>query len=171
MKKNLVTGGAGFLGSNIINELLKKNEEVIVFDNGFRQKFSNIEEMNDRCHLIKGDITKKDDWKQVPKDVELVYHLAAINGTKYFYEIPEQVLDVNVNGTMNFVEWLHNSSVKKFFFSSSSEVYGFPKVFPTSEKEELTIPDPYNPRFSYSGSKIVGELFCINYSKKYILKN
>ena len=165
MKKVLVTGGAGFLGSNLVKELIKKGDEVTVFDNGFRQKFSNIEEINGECHLIKGDITKKEDWKQIPKDVEIAYHLAAINGTKYFYEIPEQVLKVNVNGTMNFIEWLHNSSVKKFFFSSSSEVYGFPKIFPTPESEELSIPDPTNPRFSYSSSKMLGEIIAINFAK------
>ena len=165
LKKVLVTGGAGFVGSNLVKELIKKGEEVIVFDNGFRQKFSNLDEVNGKCHLIKGDITQKEDWKQIPKDIDLVYHLAAINGTKYFYEIPEQVLKVNVNGTMNFVEWLHNSSVKQFFFSSSSEVYGFPKIFPTPESEELTIPDPTNPRFSYSSSKVLGEVIAINFAK------
>jgi nucleoside-diphosphate-sugar epimerase len=96
-----------------------------------------------------------------------VYHLAAINGTKYFYEIPGKVLNVNVNGTINFVNWLQNSKVKRFFFSSSSEVYGFPKVFPTPETEELSIPDPTNPRFSYSSSKILGEIIVINFARTF----
>jgi nucleoside-diphosphate-sugar epimerase len=160
-----VTGGAGFVGSNLVKELIQKGDDVTVFDNGFRQEFFNLEGIDKNCNLVKGDITKKEDWNKIPKDFDLVYHLAAINGTKYFYEIPEQVLNVNVNGTMNFVEWLHDSSVKQFFFSSSSEVYGFPKIFPTPESEELSIPDPTNPRFSYSSSKILGEIIAINFAK------
>ena len=146
----MVTGGAGFLGSNIVNELLGLGEEVVIFDNGFRQDFTNIEKFEGKISLIKGDITKKEDWDKLPKD---------------FDEIPDKVLKVNVNGTMNFVNWLHNSNVKRFFFSSSSEVYGFPKVFPTPETEELSIPDPTNPRFSYSSSKMLGEIIVINFAR------
>ena len=113
-----MTGGAGFLGSNIVNELLNLGEDVVVFDNGFRQDFTNLEGIEGKFSLIKGDITKKEDWEKLPKDFDTAYHLAAINGTKYFYEIPEEVLRVNVNGTMNFVNWLQSSKVKRFFFSS-----------------------------------------------------
>lgn len=162
MAKVLVTGGAGFLGSNLVNELIKRGDDIVVFDNGFRQEFNNINEIKNTISLIKGDISKKEDWNAIPKDIEFAYHLAAINGTKFFYEIPEKVLKVNVEGTFNFVNWLQNSQVKRVFFTSSSEAYGFPKVFPTPETEELSIPDPTNPRFSYSSSKILGELIIIN---------
>ena len=72
MKKNLVTGGAGFLGSNIVNELLNLGEEVVVFDNGFRQDFTNIEGIKGKFSLIKGDITIKEDWEKLPKDFDVV---------------------------------------------------------------------------------------------------
>ena len=162
-----MTGGAGFLGSNIVNELLNSGKEVVIFDNGFRQDFTNIEGIKGKFSLIKGDVTIKEDWERLPKDFDMVYHLAAINGTKYFYEIPEKVLSVNVNGTINFVNWLQSSKVKRFFFSSSTEVYGFPKIFPTPETEELSIPDPTNPRFSYSSSKILGEIIVINFARSF----
>ncbi|MEK6947068.1 MAG: NAD-dependent epimerase/dehydratase family protein [Nanoarchaeota archaeon] len=165
MAKILVTGGAGFLGSNLVNELMKRGNELIVFDNGFRQEFNNIEKIKRSISLIKGDISKKEDWNAIPKDIEFAYHLAAINGTKFFYEIPEKVLKVNVEGTFNFVDWLRNSQVKRVFFTSSSEVYGFPKIFPTPETEEMNIPDPTNPRFSYSSSKMLGEIIIINFVK------
>ncbi|RZD37898.1 MAG: NAD-dependent dehydratase, partial [Thaumarchaeota archaeon] len=158
MTKILVTGGAGFLGSNLVKELIKKGNEVVIFDNGFRQEFNNIQEIKNSISLIKGDISKKEDWDKIPKDVDFAYHLAAINGTKFFYEIPQKVLKVNIQGTFNFVEWLRGSQVKRIFFTSSSEAYGFPKIFPTPETEELSIPDPTNPRFSYSSSKILGEI-------------
>ena len=92
MAKILVTGGAGFLGSNLVNELMKRGNELIVFDNGFRQEFNNIEKIKRSISLIKGDISKKEDWNAIPKDIQFAYHLAAINGTKFFYEIPEKVL-------------------------------------------------------------------------------
>lgn len=163
--KILVTGGSGFIGSHIVKELVKTNE-IIVFDNGFRNDFNNIDEIKNEIQIVKGDISKKEDWKKIPKDVDLAFHLGAINGTKYFYEIPEKVIEVNVLGTLNFLKWLENSNVKRFFFSSSSEVYGFPKIFPTPEDEPFMIPDPKNPRFSYSSSKIMGEIMIINFAKK-----
>ena len=164
--KILVTGGSGFIGSHLVSKFLDM-DEVIVFDNGFRNDFDNISEIKNDIQLIKGDVTKTEDWKKIPTDIDLAFHLAAINGTKYFYEIPEVVLQVNVVGTLNFLNWLQKTSVKRFFFSSSSEVYGFPRIFPTPEDEPLMIPDPKNPRFSYSSSKIMGEMMVINFAKKY----
>ena len=168
MDNVLVTGGAGFLGSYLIEELLKKNKNVIAFDNGFRNSYVNIERLqNNKLTIIKGDVTKKDDWKQIPKDIDFAFHFAAINGTKYFYEIPETVIKVNVAGSMNFFDWLTNSNIKQFFFASSSEVYGHPTIFPTPETEPLVVSDPKNPRFSYSASKIIGEVASINLAKTY----
>lgn len=165
MNKILVTGGDGFLGSNLTAELLKQNKEVIVFDNGFRHGLSHISTLKGHVTVIKGDITQKEDWKKIPKDIDFAFHLAAINGTKYFYEIPEEVIRINVVGTLNFVNWLKDSNAKRFFFSSSSEVYGIPKIFPTPETEALSLPDPTNPRYSYSSSKIVGETITINFAR------
>lgn len=129
--------------------------------------FSNLTDLKDKIKLIKGSVTVAEDWKKIPKDIDFVYHFAAINGTKYFYEIPEIVLEVNVTGTLNFLNWLKDSNVKRIFFASSSEVYGFPNKIPTPEMEPLMVPDPKNPRFSYSSSKIIGETMIINYAKKY----
>ena len=163
--KILVTGGAGFIGSNLVKKLIL-NHEVVVFDNGFRRGFENIQEKNDSLTIIEGDVTKTDDWNVLPLDVDYVFHLAAINGTKFFYEIPTTVLEVNIQGTMNFFKWLPKSNVKNFFFAGSSEVYGYPEKFPTTENSLLSIPDPKNPRFSYSSSKILGEILSVNFAKK-----
>ena len=165
-QKILITGGAGFLGSNLAQLLLQKKNEVIIFDNGFRVGFANTEGLKN-FSLIKGSVTNTEDWKKIPKDIDFAFHLAAINGTRYFYEIPDKVLDVNIKGTQNFLEWLKTTNVESFFFASSSEVYGYPTKFPTSETEYLSIPDPTNPRFSYSASKILGEILAINNAKKF----
>jgi len=165
-KKILVTGGTGFIGSYLIERLVSNGNEIIVFDNGFRAGFDNVQKFKDKISIINGDVTNLEDWKKIPKDVEFAYHLAAINGTKYFYEIPEKVIDVNVRGTLNFFDWVKDTDVKRIFFASSSEVYGFPKKFPTPETEPLSVPEPKNPRFSYSSSKIIGETITINFSRE-----
>ena len=168
MSKILITGGAGFIGYNLVNSM-KKSHEVVVFDNEFRGSFDKF--TDEKIKFIKGDITKLSDWENIPSEIDSIFHLGAINGTKFFYEIPEKVLDVNVKGVQNLIEFCRKRDVKDILFSSSSEVYGYPKVFPTPETENLSIPNPYNPRFSYSASKIVGELLCINFAKKYNFKH
>lgn len=165
MNKILVTGGAGFIGSNLVKTLFLQGNEVVVFDNEFRGSFKNLDEK--KIHKISGDITDANDWKKLPTDITSIYHLGAINGTKYFYEIPQKVMEVNIKGILNLLDFTRERDIKKILFTSSSEIYGFPKIFPTPESEDMIIPDPYNPRFSYSSSKIIGELLCINYSKKY----
>jgi len=165
MTKILVTGGTGFVGSNLILQLINEKNEIISFDNNSRNSFSNQKLIENNVKLIKGDITNLEDLKKIPKDIDIVYHLAAVNGTKYFYEIPEKVLEINVKGVFNLMECIKSTNCKRIFFTSSSEVYGFPSIFPTPENSILSIPDPTNPRFSYSSSKIVGETIIINYAK------
>lgn len=169
MSKALVTGGAGFIGSNLVNRLIRDSKKVVIFDNEFRGSFDNVSDKN--VQLVRGDITKPDDWNSLPDDITSIFHMGAINGTKFFYEIPEKVLEVNVKGVINMLEYAIGNKVEEVLFASSSEVYGIPSHFPTNETEILKIPDPLNPRYSYSGSKIIGELFCINYGRKYGLRN
>ncbi|KFM22212.1 UDP-glucose 4-epimerase protein [Marine Group I thaumarchaeote SCGC AAA799-B03] len=164
MSKILVTGGAGFIGSALVKKLAVSHD-VVVFDNEFRGSFENLSGIN--VEQIKGDITNFSDWEKLPNDIDSVFHFGAINGTGYFYTIPEQVLDVNVKGVVNMIDYVKKYSIKDVLFASSSEVYGFPTNFPTSEKEPIQIPTPLNPRYSYSGSKIIGELLCVNNSQKY----
>ncbi len=166
-KKIFVSGGAGFLGINLIEELLRNENEIVVLDNGFRAGFDNISTLKNHLSIIDGSVTDNESWKKVPKDIDFALHLAAINGTKYFYEIPQLVLEVNVQGTLNFMNWVKDTSASKIFFASSSEVYGIPKIFPTPETEPLLVPDPQNARFSYSSSKLVGETITINFARKF----
>jgi len=165
MSKILVTGGAGFIGNNFVSHMLKKGHEIVIFDNGFRVGFSNLDNVGKKYEIINGDVSNFDDWEKIPNDIEYAYHFAAINGTKFFYEIPDQVINTNVLGTLNFVKRIRDTNVKKIFFASSSEIYGFPKIFPTPETEPMVIPDPMNARFSYSSSKIIGEMIIINFGR------
>lgn len=168
-KTFLVTGGAGFIGSHLVDRLLKLGHHVICMDNEFRGTFRNL---NKRKNLIikKGDVRNYSEWPEPSGKIHGVFHLAAINGTKNFYEIPEQVLEVNVKGTMNAVNYVKKHKIKQLVFASSSETYGIPKAFPTPESEILKVPDLDNPRWSYGASKIIGEVYCVNYAKKFGFK-
>ena len=168
MKNILVTGGSGFLGSNISNYLIKKGYNVTVFDNNSRGDLKRIKN-NKKIKFVKGDIRKKKDIKKSLKKIDTIVHLAYINGTKYFYEKPAEILNVGIKGIFNLLELCEERKIKNFFLASSSEVYQTPKKIPTDEKEMLKIPDVYNPRYSYGAGKIISELICLYYSKKKIL--
>jgi len=169
-KTFLVTGGFGFIGSAIVNKLVsQKNYKIIVFDN-LSRKSRNFKKVKNVKYIF-GDIRKIDNLKKCFKNkIDGVIHLAYINGTSSFYKIPCDILEVGTKGIINLLDLCINSKVKEFYLASSSEVYHLPKKIPTDEEESIKIPDIHNPRYSYSGGKIISELFCIHYGKKYFNK-
>ena len=175
MKRILITGAGGFIGRELVNQLSKnKKNKIIAVDNNIRGNLKSIDE-NKNIIVEKVDVRKKEKLRKIFKNIDECYHLAAINGTKNFYEKPNLVLDVGVMGTLNVIELVKEYKVKKFIYFSSSEAYQKPNFLPTTEREELKIPDVFNPRFSYGGSKIIGEMLTINYlrnskTKYYILR-
>jgi nucleoside-diphosphate-sugar epimerase len=125
-----------------------------------------------RVKFISLDLTEQSSYKELGGGYEHVYHLAAINGTKLFYEIPHEVLRVNTLTLIYMLEWFRRENRGgKFCFPSSNEAYaGGLNAFgqlpiPTPENVPLVIEDPYNPRWSYAATKLAGELFVINYAK------
>ncbi len=167
-KTFLVTGGTGFIGRSIVRLLLKKNYNVIVFDNDSRGSYKKLEKK--KIKFFKGDIRKKKDLYKSLKSVNAVIHLAYVNGTKFFYSKPEIVLDVAIKGLVNVFDGCKKFNIKELYLASSSEVYQTPLKIPTNEKEMLKIPDVFNPRYSYAGGKILTELMGVNYGKKYFKK-
>ena len=160
-KKFLITGGTGFIGRAIASELLKKNHKVIVTDNNFRgKKIEDFKHKNLKIYDV--DIRDKINLKKVCKHIDVVIHLAFINGTNFFYEKPQLVLDVALKGIINILEICKENKIEEFFLASSSEVYHQPKIIPTNEKTELIIPDPINPRYSYAAGKIISEVMLLN---------
>ncbi len=167
-KTFLVTGGTGFIGRNIVNLLLKKNYKILVLDDGSRGVFNKT--INKNIKYIKGDIREKKLLYKCLKKVDAVIHLAYINGTRYFYEKPDVILDVAIKGLINVFDGCKKYKIKELYLASSSEVYQTPLKIPTDENEMLKIPDIYNPRYSYGGGKILTELMGINYGKKFFKK-
>lgn len=170
-KTFLVTGGTGFIGSNITEMLLKEGHKVHIFDNNFRGKLSRIVKFkNKNLKFFEGDIRNYHQLNKAFKNVDSVIHLAYINGTKFFYTQPTLVLDVAIKGLMNVIDICINNKIKEIYIASSSEVYQTPMKVPTDEEEMLKIPNVMNPRYSYGGGKILSELVGINYGRKYFKK-
>ena len=172
MKKKtfLVTGGTGFIGSNICNLLIKNNYKVKIFDNNFRGSIYKIKNIKKKIKFIKGDIRNKKQLNKALKGTNAVIHLAYINGTKFFYSKPDLVLDVAIKGISNVIDGCIKNKIKELYLASSSEVYQTPNKIPTTESESLKVPDIFNPRYSYGGGKILTELMGIHYGKKYFKK-
>ena len=169
-KKILITGGTGFIGSNIANMLVSKGYDVVIFDNNHRGNDRRINKKHKNIKVIKGDIRSLKDLSKAFKNINAVIHLAYINGTKYFYSKPDLVLDVAVKGLINVFDLCLKYKVKEMYLASSSEVYHMPKKIPTDENETLKIPNIFNPRYSYGGGKILTELYGANFGKKYFKK-
>jgi len=169
-KTFLITGGTGFIGSNIAKSLVLKGQKVIIFDNNYRGSIKKIKDFRNKIKFIKGDIRKENDLLKAAKRVNTIIHLAYINGTKFFYSKPELVLEVAVKGILNVFEVCRKKKIKELFIASSSEVYQTPNKIPTDEMEMLKVPDVFNPRYSYGGGKILSELMGINYGKKFFKK-
>jgi len=175
--KVLITGGAGFIGYHLAKFLADKEDEVVVCDNFVRGKEDGdfLELLTKpNVSLVVCDLTKPEELEKLGNDYDYVYHLAAINHTELFYKIPAEILRVGVMTTMNILEWVKNKNKKtKIMFTSSNETYaGALKAFgqlpiPTPEAVPLVIEDTYNPRWSYAGTKLIGELLFINYAKQY----
>ncbi len=174
MKSVLVTGGAGFIGYHLSSFLAEQGYQVTICDNlsrtkGIDKEMSNLRQRRN-VDFVQLDLTEREEWTRLEDRYDVVYHLAAINGTRFFYEIPDRVMYVNLQCTLNLVQWLKNASVGKVLFASTSELYagasdaGLLK-FPTTEESPILFTDPKNPRWSYAASKFVGELLVIH-SKK-----
>ena len=168
MDNILITGGLGFIGKNLAISLSKKNN-VKILDNSFRKNFSDLKFPN-KIKIIKKDIKNPKTLSKCLKNVDTVFHLAFINGTKYFYSKPKLVLDVGIKGTLALFDQIEKSNVKKIILASSSEIYQTPKKIPTPEEIEGLVPDVKNPRYSYGSAKLICEILLLHYLKKKNLK-
>lgn len=167
MKSYLITGGTGFIGRNLTRALVKAGYRVRVLDNNSRGSLESLNDIKGEFEFVKGDIRNPRVVRRSCRGVDGVIHLAAVNGTKFFYSMPEVVLDVATRGMINVIDGCLWHGVGELFLASSSEVYQTPPQVPTSEDVPMVIPDPGNPRFSYAGGKIISELLVTNYGRKY----
>lgn len=156
-----MTGGSGFLGTALVRDLVGQGHQVRVLDDNSRGKPRRIEGLD--IEFVGGDVRDSDAVSEATKGVHTVWHLAYINGTRFFYERPDDVLEVGIKGALNTIEAALDNGVTRYVLASTSETYNNPTHVPTTESERLMIPDVTNPRFSYGGGKITSELLTLHY--------
>lgn len=158
----LVTGGAGFIGSHLTDELLDRGYNVVVLDNLRNGSMNNLKQANKLANFkfIEGDILNMDDCLQSTQNIDVVYHLACL-GVRHSIHSPLENHRVNAEGTLNILEACRKNGVKKFFYISTSEVYGGTDMFPINE---TALPKPFTV---YGASKLVGEHYTNAYKKCY----
>jgi nucleoside-diphosphate-sugar epimerase len=178
MKKILITGGAGFIGYHLGKYLADRGDKVTLVDNFFRSErdddFLNLI-ARPNVFFIEADLTKYSEWQEkLGGQFDYVYHLAAVNGTGLFYDMPHEVLRINILTTLHALEWFcAHSKNGKILFTSSNEAYAGAREafdalpYPTPEHVPLVIPNVSNPRWSYAGTKLIGEQLFIHYADKY----
>ena len=163
--KILITGGAGFIGSHLVDYLVtKKNiKKIIVLDNIRDGSLKNLKNStkSKKFFFYKKDIRNFNSIKNSFKNIDIVYHLAALSDVVPSIEEPIEYLDTNIMGTVNVLEAMKKNNVKKIIYAASSSCYGIPKKFPTTENDEI------KPMYPYALSKNLGEQIIKHWSKTY----
>jgi UDP-glucose 4-epimerase len=166
-KKVLVTGGAGFIGSHVVDRLVNDGYEVRVIDNLSTGNLDNIQNHlnSGRVEFVKGDIREASTVKVTLEGVDAVIHLAALVSVPLSIQNPTLTFDINLLGTLNLLRSSIEKSIDRFVFVSSCAVCGDPKSLPVNEE---TPTDPISP---YAESKLIGERYCLGFSEKQLLES
>lgn len=161
--KVIVTGGAGFIGSHLVDALLDQGAKVIVLDNFSTGRPENLNHVAGKIKLIQCDISSPGDWQDYFESVDKVFHLAALADVVPSIEKPDDYYHANVNGTFNVLEACKKYSIKKIIYSASSSCYGIPDEFPTKESAEI------RPQYPYALTKYLGEQLVMHWCQVYKL--
>ncbi len=165
-KKSIVTGGAGFIGSNLVDALVKKSHKVIILDNFVSGKKANLRHHKKKnVKIVKLDISKSKNLDNYFKGADYVFHLAGLAEIIPSIKNPEKYFLNNVIGTLNILEASKKSKIKKLIYAASSSCYGNPKKFPTSETDKIDFKHPY------ALTKYLGEKLVIEYASMFKMPN
>ncbi len=162
--KVLVTGGAGFIGSNLADGLIDAGAKVVVIDNfvtGFRE---NLDEIRGDFEFVEADLNDSDIVSKAIQDVEIVFHQAALPSVPRSVDSPRETHDACVNATFNLLIHAKDAGVRRFVYAASSSAYGDQKILP---KVETKRPQPLSP---YAAAKLMGEHYCSVFSHVYGLE-
>jgi UDP-glucose 4-epimerase len=165
MTKALVTGGCGFIGSHLVDLLIKNNFEVVVLDNFSTGRKSNLDHIKNKnkIKIVQGDLNDTEVINESLKDCELVFHLAALADIVPSIVNPFEYFTSNVQGTIKLLEAARNFDIKKFLYAASSSCYGIPDVIPTPENAEIRL------NYPYAFTKWAGEQAVLHWGKVYDL--
>ena len=159
--KSIVTGGAGFIGSHVVEQLLGRGTEVVVIDNFSTGRPENLSEFSGSVRLVEADISTPGSWMAEFKGVDHVFHLAALADIVPSIENPVSYYRSNVDGTFNVLEAARAASVQKLVNAASSSCYGIPDEFPTKETAEI------RPQYPYALTKYLGEELVRHWNQVY----
>ena len=160
----LITGGAGFIGSNLADELIRQGAKVSIIDNLVTGARENLEEIRGEFDFVEGDINDPQSLQRAIADVEIVFHQAALPSVPRSVDNPRETHDACVNATFNLLVKAKESGVRRFIYAASSSAYGDQEILP---KVETMRPEPLSP---YAAAKLVGEYYCRVFSQVYGLE-
>jgi UDP-glucose 4-epimerase len=161
--KAIVTGGAGFIGSHLVDLLLQKNMNVVVLDNFSTGRETNLSHVRDKIKLIETDISELGSWTQEFKDSQFVFHIAALADIVPSIQNPDGYYKSNVTGTFNVLQASRLGKINKFVYAASSSCYGIPDNYPTSEIADI------RPQYPYALTKRMGEELVLHWGQVYKL--
>ena len=161
--KAVVTGGAGFIGSHLVDELLARSAQVTVLDNFSTGRASNLGHVENKIRLVECDIGRAGDWQDEFREADYVFHLAALADIVPSIEDPEGYFQANVTGTFNVLQACLKHRPKKIIYSASSSCYGIPDKYPTEETAAI------RPQYPYALTKYLGEQLVLHWCQVYQL--
>ena len=159
--KSLVTGGAGFIGSHLVDSLLAEGDEVTVLDNFSTGRPENLSHIEGAVKLVEADLSLYGSWANHFKGIDRVFHLAALADIVPSIENPDIYYQANVTGTLNVMKASKEFNVNKLIYSASSSCYGIPDILPTPETAEI------RPQYPYALTKCLGEQIVLHWSSVY----
>ena len=163
MTTAIVTGGAGFIGSHLVDALLAENIAVRVIDNYSTGRPENLAHVAGQVELVEADFAKPGSWQKLFQDTDWVFHLGALADIVPSIQRPTDYFQANVDGTFNVLEAAKNAGVKRFVYAASSSCYGIPEKYPTSEAAEIS------PQYPYALTKRLGEELVMHWAQLYNL--
>ncbi len=163
MTKSLVTGGAGFIGSHLVDALLSIGHEVVVLDNYSTGRPENLDHVKGRVRLVECDLSIPGDWGQHVSGADHVFHLAALADIVPSIQQPDPYFRANVVGTFNILQACAAAGVKRFVYAASSSCYGIPDEYPTAEISAI------RPQYPYALTKRLGEELVMHWAQVYKL--
>ncbi len=161
--KILITGGCGFIGSHISEILINEGNDITIIDNLSNGRLDNINHFlsNNKCKFYNADISNFNEIELYFKDVDIVFHMAALADIVPSIVEPHKYHNSNVNGTISVLEACRKHKIRRFIYAASSSCYGIPDKYPTSENSLI------NPEYPYALTKYIGEQYVMHWSKVY----
>ncbi len=159
--KAVVTGGAGFIGSHVVERLVSDGLDVVVLDNLSTGHSENLNHLYKKIKFEEIDISKSGNWYSLLKGADFIFHIAALADIVPSIQNPRKYFESNVDGTFNVLEAVRDIGIKKFIYCASSSCYGIPNIFPTPESATI------DPMYPYALTKYLGENLVMHWAKVY----